>query len=111
MRTAVCYCSAQGMQLSRGDLALFDPSTGDRSLAEIWFHAQFSDMEEAWTVAVLHPLERSETTFGQFRLIDAGPALVLTRHLVHACVHRRSECGRVVTALWPLTYRQKLQDL
>ena len=98
------------MQFHRGDLVLLDPSTGERSLAEVWFHVELEGV--AWTVAVLHPLERGETmsTFGQYRLSDAGPTLVLARHFAHACIHRRSVCGRFVTALWPLTYRQKLQD-
>jgi len=96
------------MQLARGDMALFDPASGHRSLVEIWFHVE---LEQIWTVAVLHPLARSETTFGQFRLVDAGPRLVPTRDLVHVCIHCRSSCGRFVTAIWPLTYRQKLADM
>ena len=108
MRTTMSYCTARGMQLARGDMALFDPASGHRSLVEIWFHVE---LEQIWTVVVLHPLARSETTFGQFRLVDAGPRLVPTRDLVHVCIHRRSNCGRLVTAIWPLTYRQKLADM
>ena len=71
VRTALSYSTVRGMQLVRGDLVLLDPAAGDSSLAEVWFHLE---LEDFWTVAVLHPLERGGSTFGQYRLSDSHPA-------------------------------------
>ena len=108
VRTAMSYRTTRGAHLCRGDMVLFDPAH-ERSLGEIWFHAEFSDWPEQWTVLNLHEAVRSTLYFGQFRLKNSGPILVRARDILCACIYRRSSSDDGVTVIWPWLYRQRLR--